>query len=81
MNDLKADLSLAILAHVQKTGRVIEILNECLTYDIFNNLSKHNPFWASSDEMNEFRLKLGWIQDKLLESVEMLTIDPYEGNQ
>lgn len=80
MQDLKADLSLAMLAHVQKTGQALAILDEVLNNDAFDNISKHNSFWASSDEMNELRMKLGWIQDKLLEVTEMLKIDPYEGS-
>lgn len=80
MQDLKADLSLAMLAHVQKTGQALAIIDEVLKNDAFDNLSKHNPFYASSDKMDELRMKLGWIQDKLLEALEMLTIDPYEGN-
>jgi len=80
MTDLKADLPLAMLAHVQKTGQALAILDEVLNNDVFDNLSKHNPFWDASDEMDELRMKLGWISDKLTEAVEMLTIDQYEGN-
>lgn len=64
MNDLKADLPLAMMAHIQKTGQALEILNEVLNNDVFDNLSKHNPFWASSDEMDDLRMKFLCIQDK-----------------
>ena len=81
MTDLKADLPLAMLAHVQKTGQALAILDEVINHTLFDNLSKHHPFWSSSDEMDELRMNLGWISDKLAEAVEMLTIDQYEGNQ
>lgn len=81
MEPMKADLPLAMLAHVQKTGQALAILDEVLNHTLFDNLSKHNPFWDASDEMDELRMKLGWIADKLTEAVEMLTIDQYEGTQ
>lgn len=80
MEPLKADLSLAMLAQVQKTGQSIQILNDISNNPIFDNLSKHNPFWASSDEMDELRMKLSCIQDKLVDVLQILTVDPYEGN-
>lgn len=80
MTDSKADLPLAMLAHVQKTGKALAILDEVLKHTLFDNLSKHNPFWDSSDEMDELRMNLSMISDKLTEAVEMLTIDQYEGN-
>lgn len=80
MEPFKADLSLAMIERIQKSGHALCILEEVLFNDIFHNLSKHNPFWASSDEMDDLRMKLGSIQDKLLEAVEMLTIDPFQGN-
>lgn len=80
MQDLKADLSLAMLAHVQKTGQAIEGIKKVLNYTIFDDLSKHNKMFWGSDDMNEIRMKLGGLQDELIEIKELLTIDPYEGN-
>ena len=80
MEPMKADLSLAMIAHVQKTGQALSILNDISNNPIFDNLSKHNPFWDSSDEMDDLRMNLSCIQDKLADVLQMLTVDPYEGN-
>lgn len=80
MDPMKADLSLAMLAHVQKTGQAIEMVNDISNNDVFENLSKHNPFWDSSDEIQEIRTKLLYIEDKIITLRELLTIDPYEGS-
>ena len=80
MNDLKADLSLAMLAHVQKTGQALELLQRLGEDEIFNTLSKHNPFWHESDKLEDLRMKLCDIEQKIHEVRDYLTIDPYEGN-
>lgn len=80
MEPLKADLSLAMLAQVQKTGQSIQILNDISNNPIFDNLSKHNPFWASSDEMDELRMQLSYIQEKISHAMCKLEVDPFEGN-
>lgn len=76
----KADLSLSILAHVQKTGRALEILDELVQHEVFRNLSKHNPFWDASDEMDELRMQLSYIQEKISQAICKLEVDPFEGN-
>ena len=81
MTDLKAGLPLAMLAYIQRTGQAIEILKEILDDNIFKNLSKHNPFWNKSVEMDDLRMKFGYIRDKIEGVREIITIDPYEGNQ
>jgi hypothetical protein len=80
MTELKADLPLAMLAHVQKTGQALAILDEVLNNDVFDNLSKHNPFWDANEEMDDLRMKFGYIQDKLIEIREIITIETHEGS-
>lgn len=82
MNDIKADLSLAMMAHVQKSGKAIEIIKEVLNHELFDHLSKHDPFWhqEDSDKLDDIRMKIAYIESRIIEVREFLTIDPYEGN-
>lgn len=74
----KPDLNLALLAHVQKTGQAIEILDEIINDDVFSNLSKHNPFWNQSEELDDLRMKICSIYEKVIEIRDFMKIDPYE---
>jgi len=80
MTELKADLPLAMLAHVQKTGQALELLHRLGQDEIFDKLSKHNPYWNDSEKLEDLRMKLCDIELKIHEARDFITIDPYEGS-
>jgi hypothetical protein len=85
MIEPKTDLNLALLQHIQKSGSVIQLIDMMLKDDVFNDLSKPNPYFDSlyrveAEKLDNLRLKLTAIEDRILEIKDCLTIDPYEGN-
>lgn len=85
MEPPKADTALSLIQSIQKTGRAIEILHKITDDDVFRDLSKHNPYWTHEDEkiyekLDDLRMKLGWIQDEIYKSINLMEVDPYEGS-
>lgn len=80
MEPLKADLTLAMMEQIQKSGSALSMIKELLDDEIFGTLSKHNEFWHESEKLEDLRMKFGYIEDKLLQVTKCLLIDPYEGS-
>jgi len=76
----KADLSLAMIEQIQKSGRAIEILGAITNDEIFDTLSKHNPWWDDSEKLQDLRFKFQWIEDQIHKAITMMQVDPYEGS-
>lgn len=85
MEHPKADLALSLLESIQKSGRAIEILRKITQDDIFDMLSKHNPWWDHDDEKTHYKLedlrcKFKWIEEEIRKAMDLIEVDPYEGN-
>lgn len=64
------DLSDKILKRIQDMGRIEERIKSILDQEIFEQLSKHNPYWDSEDEKTcdkfyDLRMTLSAIYDNL----------------
>lgn len=80
MEPLKADLTLAMMEQIQKSGRAMEMLKTIADDHIFETLSKHNEFWHESEKLEDLRFKFSYIHDQLLDAIALLKVNPYEGN-
>lgn len=79
---MQEDTNLAkeVLKRIQVLGRIEKIIEELVRYELFRDLSKHNPYFHSSDEvasdkLEEIRLKLDYIHDTLLEILADVSLD------
>lgn len=68
-----------IIQRLEDIGRAKEKLIELMGYEIFDNLSKHNPYFDSehsieSDKLYDLRMKLAHIQDCLCNIYDILTV-------
>ena len=66
-NDL---LVYRILQRLEDIGRAKQMIKSILDDDIFDTLSKHNPYWDSeheveSEKLYDCRMKFGLVQDNL----------------
>jgi len=85
MEPPKADMALSLIQSIQKSGKAIEILNKILGDDIFDTLSKHNPWWSHEDEkiyekLDDLRRKFMWVEEEIRNAMYLIEVDPYEGN-
>jgi len=64
-----------IFKSLVNTGRCIEKINHLIDDNIFQNLSKHNPWWdkdEDGDKLHDLRMKLSYIQDELMDISALL---------
>lgn len=71
------DLSSRMVDAVIRLGRAQQYLKNLMETDIFNNLSKHDPNWNSTDEqqadfLDDLRMGLGSLNDNLWTLVGIL---------
>lgn len=66
------------MQYLQMTGHCLAILDEIMKDELFDDLSKHNPFWHESEKMDDLRMKISYIQDKIIEVRDILTIETDE---
>lgn len=64
---------------VHNTGKAYAKLDGLIRHEMFDNLSKHNPYWDSeheieSDKLHDIRMRLQTIQETI--SDVMVLIDP-----
>lgn len=60
-----------LISRIEDIGRCREKLSIIINDDIFETLSKHNPFWESvyekeGEKLEELRFKFRQLQDSLL---------------
>lgn len=65
-----------VIQRIECIGRAQEKLDNLFGDEIFDNLSKHNPYWDSeheieSEKLYDIRCKLGYIHDKLSDIVSL----------
>lgn len=73
-------LSTAICKKLESIGIAREKLRLVLENEVFNDLSKHNPWWTSiheveDDKLDDLRRKLSCLNDELWEIVSTLEED------
>ena len=57
-----------VIRRLEEIGVAREKLNVIMEDDIWLDLSKHNAYWHSNDDkLNDVRMKLSYIGDKLWE--------------
>ena len=57
-----------VIRRLEEIGVAREKLNVIMEDEIWLDLSKHNPYWHSDDDkLNDVRMKLSYIGDKLWE--------------
>ena len=66
-----------IISKIQDMGRVQERIKSILDDDIFDTLSKHNPYWDSeyeleADKLGDLRRKFSCFQDNLWDIMGIL---------
>lgn len=59
-----------VISRLEDIGRAKQMIKSILDDDIFDTLSKHNPYWDSeheveSEKLYDCRMKFGLIQDNL----------------
>ena len=74
--DIKTQTN-CLIKKIQEVGAALYILEEMINHEIFDNLSKHNPYWHSeseedSEKLYEIRCKLSYLEDKLCEARDKL---------
>lgn len=55
-------------------GKVEQILSEVLEYEIFDDISKHSPYWQSEnsefeEKLYEIRSQLVFLEEKLFDAL------------
>jgi hypothetical protein len=70
---------LELIGYIEKIGIAREKLNEILDLDIWDDLSKHNPYWESQyepecDKLDDARRRLAALHEQLLEIHLLLKI-------
>ncbi len=63
-------LASEVIERIQSIGRMEEKLENLMNYEVFDDLSKHNPFFHSTDEiasdkLHDLRMKLAYIFDQI----------------
>lgn len=76
MNSLEKEM----IARIEDIGRAHEKLKHILDHDIFDTLSKHDPYWHSenepeSEKLHEIRMKVSFLHDSLGDLYEILIRD------
>jgi len=62
-----------VIRRLEEIGVAREKLDVVMEDDIWLDLSKHNTYWHSDDEkLNDVRMKLSYISDKLWEIIGIL---------
>lgn len=69
-----------MMQFLQESGYALKILEDLMRDELFDDLSKHNPFWHESDKMDDLRMKISYIQDRIIEVRDILTIETDEGS-
>lgn len=69
-----------LLRRIQDHGRIEEKLKVLTDHEIFDNLSKHNPYWESTDEvaaekLHDIRMQLSYILEQIYEITSIATYD------
>ncbi len=69
-----------MLARIQDIGRAQQALYRVLQDDIFDILSKHDPYWHSehekeADKLDDIRMKLGCFSDNLWDVYRILNTE------
>jgi len=76
-------LSKCILKRLEDIGCAREKLQSIIDEDIFENLSKHNPYWDSehekeSEKLYDIRIKLAYFKEKLWEIYSTLSQENHD---
>lgn len=80
MNEEENTFPKEILRRIQDLGRIEEKLKHLTHQEIFDDLSKHNPYWESTDEvasekLYDIRMQLSYILEQLYEITSIATCD------
>lgn len=72
-----------MVSRIEHIGRAHQALFRLLQDDIFENLSKHNPYWeseheAENDKLYDTRMKLSCLNDNLWDIMRILTLETDE---
>ena len=73
-------LSKCIVKRIEDIGRARECLKLILDEDIFEDTSKHNPYWHSdhekeSEKLYDLRMKISFLDAKLWDLMSVLSND------
>ena len=68
-----------LVQKIQDIGEAKYLLFELIHDEIFNCLSKHNPYFHDSEKLNDIRCKLSMIEEKISEAIEVLNRDYSNG--
>ncbi len=68
---------IAMISKIQDMGRIEEILKSYLDNDIFCKLSKHDPYWESShdiesNKLDDLRRTLSCLHDNLWDVIRLI---------
>lgn len=72
-----------MLRKMTDIGVAVNILNEVLRHEIFDDLSKHGRMWQSDHEseferLHEVRFALSTIEEKVSKAIEILDVEVTE---
>lgn len=74
--DTEATFTVKALSQIVNSGRALEKLHYIADMEVFESLSKHDPFWygekVCQDRLYNTRIGLVLIHDKILDIIEML---------
>jgi len=74
----KTDLNKLILRRIETLGVIHSHLYELMRLDIFDDLSKHSPFWHHEDVLSEeekldsIRRQISCLHDDLSEIIDII---------
>lgn len=71
------DLNKNVISRLEDIGAARMLVAGILGHSIFDNLSKHNPYWESDDSISneklyDTRVELTFIEDELLKVADVL---------
>ncbi len=67
----------------KRVGEARYMLNELKFHELFDNLSKHNPWWDSEheiegDKLEDIRMQLSFIHSRFIDVLDKLRKPEYE---
>jgi hypothetical protein len=80
MTDSPESIIKLMITRIEDIGRIKEKMRLVLDNQLFDDLSKHNPYFHSEnvlegDKLDDIRMRLGCLLDQLIEIYEILNQD------
>lgn len=74
------EINIQIIKRLEDIGTAKQLLKELISDNLFDDLSKHNPYWESiheveDDKLHDLRMKLMYLHEKIGEIYDVVLND------